>query len=301
MQVTALLEGSQLRTSLRAYWTLCKPRVVMLMLITSIVAMCLASPDGLPWHALFWGNLGIALAAAAAASINHVADQRIDAVMQRTQRRPLVKGVLQEWQALLFAAVLTVLGLSILYFQVNFLCAILTFASLIGYAVIYTMYLKRATPHNIVIGGLAGAAPPLLGWVAVTGHAGLGGWLLLLIIFLWTPPHFWALAIARRDEYAKAKIPMLPVTHGVEHTKTQIIVYTMLLVIASFLPFIFGQSGALYAIVVLFFSSYYLYDVCRLKRSDNPALPMRSFRFSIIYLFVIFMALLLDHFVALVL
>ncbi|HEV7716601.1 MAG TPA: heme o synthase, partial [Steroidobacteraceae bacterium] len=247
--------------------------------------------------ALIWGNLGIGLAAACAATINHVLDRRIDEQMTRTRARPLPTGLLTEKKALLFAAVLGVASMAILSFLVNLLTAVLTFASLIGYAVIYTVWLKRATSQNIVIGGAAGAAPPVLGWTAVTNHVDPHALLLFLIIFVWTPPHFWALAIARRDDYAKAGIPMLPVTHGVAYTRLHVLLYTVLLFIVTLLPYLTRMSGLIYLAAALVLNSGFLYYAFALKITAREELPMRVFRFSITYLMWLFAALLVDHYV----
>jgi protoheme IX farnesyltransferase len=243
-----------------------------------------------------WGNLGIALASGCAATINHVLDRRIDAQMSRTRGRPLPTGSLTERQALVFAAVLGFVSMAVLGLLVNPLTAVLTFLSLIGYAVIYTAWLKRATSQNIVIGGAAGAAPPVLGWTAVTGHVDADALLLFLIIFAWTPPHFWALAIARRDEYARAGIPMLPVTHGVAHTRLHVLLYTVLLVLVTLLPFVTRMSGLIYLGAALVLDALFLYHALHLKISARQDLPMRVFRFSVNYLMWMFAALLVDHY-----
>jgi heme o synthase len=284
----------------RLYWALTKPRVVMLIVFTAIVGSLLASSGWPPLEALIWGNIGIALAAACAAAINHVLDRRIDEMMTRTRGRPLPQGQLTETQALYFAAVLGFVSMMILTFLVNLLTAALTFASLIGYAVVYTVWLKRATSQNIVIGGAAGAAPPVLGWSAVTGTVDPNALLLFLIIFIWTPPHFWALAIARKDEYARAGIPMLPVTHGVEFTRLQVLLYTVLLVLVTLLPYLTRMSGLLYLAVILVLNSIFLYYALALKLTARSDLPMRVFRFSVKYLMWLFAALLIDHYLWLV-
>ena len=280
----------------RRYLELTKPKVVALITFTAIVGTLLASPGVPPLGALLWGNLGIALAAACAATINHVLDRRIDELMTRTRARPLPSGQLSERQALLFAAVLGVASMAILAFLVNLLTALLTFLSLIGYAVIYTAWLKRATPQNIVIGGAAGAAPPVLGWSAVTGSIDPNALLLFLIIFVWTPPHFWALAIARRDEYARAGIPMLPVTHGLAHTRLQVLLYTVLLVLVTLMPYLTRMSGLLYLAAALALDAVFLYYALALKITARAELPMRVFRFSVRYLMWLFAALLVDHY-----
>jgi heme o synthase len=280
----------------RLYLALTKPRVVALIVFTAIVGTLMSTPGIPPLSALLWGNLGIALASASAATINHVLDRRIDAQMSRTRGRPLPTGGLNERQALMFAAVLGFVSMAVLGLLVNLLTAVLTFASLIGYAIIYTAWLKRATSQNIVIGGAAGAAPPVLGWTAVTGHVDADALLLFLIIFAWTPPHFWALAIARRDEYARAGIPMLPVTHGVAHTRLHVLLYTVLLVLVTLLPFMTRMSGLIYLAAALILDAMFLYHALILKISARQELPMRVFRFSVNYLMWMFAALLVDHY-----
>jgi heme o synthase len=280
----------------RRYLELTKPKVVTLITFTAIVGTLLASPGLPPLAALLWGNLGIALAAACAATINHVLDRRIDQVMARTRARPLPTGTLTERNALLFAATLGLTSMAILAFLVNLLTAVLTFLSLIGYAVVYTVWLKRATSQNIVIGGAAGAAPPVLGWTAVTNSVDPNALLLFLIIFAWTPPHFWALAIARRDEYALAGIPMLPVTHGLAYTRLQVLLYTVLLTLVTLLPYLTRMSGLLYLAVALGLNGGFLYYALALKITARAELPMRVFRFSVTYLMWLFAALLVDHY-----
>ncbi len=281
------------------YWQLTKPRVVALIVFTALVGMFLAVPALPPWREAVFGLLGIWLAAASAAAINHLIDQRIDKLMARTANRPLATGALKPMQVLLFALVLGAASMAILVLLVNTLTAWLTFASLIGYAVVYTGYLKRATPQNIVIGGVAGAAPPLLGWAAVTNMAGAWDWahalLLVLIIFVWTPPHFWALAIFRRDDYARALIPMLPVTHGVTYTRWQILFYTVLLVEVTVLPVVFGMSGWFYLGGALVLGSVFLWYAWRLLDPPDEFFPMRVFNYSIVYLMALFAFLLIDH------
>jgi len=281
----------------RRYLELTKPRVVALIVFTAVVGTLLASPGMPPLAALVWGNLGIALAAACAATINHVLDRRIDEQMSRTRGRPLPRGTLTERKALVFAAVLGMSSMAILAFLVNLLTAVLTFASLIGYAVVYTVWLKRATSQNIVIGGAAGAAPPVLGWAAVTNSVDPNALLLFLIIFVWTPPHFWALAIARRDEYARAGIPMLPVTHGLDYTRLQVLLYTVLLTLVTLLPYLTRMSGLLYLAAALALDAGFLYYALALKITARAELPMRVFRFSVTYLMWLFAALLVDHYV----
>jgi protoheme IX farnesyltransferase len=281
------------------YLQLCKLKVVGLIVFTAVVGMFLAVPGMPPLDKLILGTLGIGMAAASAAAINHVLDARIDAVMKRTRRRPLPTGQLTEVEAMLFAFALGLVSMVILTRYVNALTAVLTFLSLIGYAVVYTVWLKRATPQNIVIGGAAGAAPPVLGWVAVTGEVHAHALLLFLIIFTWTPPHFWALAIARREDYAKVNIPMMPVTHGVEFTRLQILFYTVLLVIVSLLPYLTGMSGLVYLAGALVFGGIFLYYALAMRISDRPELPMKTFAYSITYLMGVFGALLVDHYVPL--
>jgi protoheme IX farnesyltransferase len=282
--------------SWRDYYSLTKPRVVALIVLTSVVGTLLAVPGWPPLTALLLGNLGVALAAASAAAINHVLDRRIDAHMARTRHRPLPTGQLRVAHALWFALLLGALSMLVLLLWVNVLTAALTFASLIGYAVIYTVWLKRATPQNIVIGGAAGAAPPVLGWCAVTNSVDPQALLLFLIIFAWTPPHFWALAIARRGEYAKVDIPMLPVTHGVEFTRLHVLLYTIILVLVTLLPFVTRMSGLIYLAAVLALNARFLWYVIRLKRDNGELLPMKVFRYSISYLMWLFLALLVDHY-----
>jgi protoheme IX farnesyltransferase len=286
----------QQATQWRDYYELTKPRVVTLIVFTAVVGMFLAVPGWPGTAALIFGTLGIGFAASSAAVVNHVLDARIDEKMTRTRARPLPQGKLQESQAIVFAIVLSVASMSILVLLVNPLTAILTFASLIGYAGVYTAYLKRATPQNIVIGGAAGAAPPMLGWTAVSGEIHSDALLLFLIIFAWTPPHFWALAIARKDDYQKAGIPMLPVTHGNAFTRLYILLYTILLVLITILPYLSGMSGLIYLVAALSLGGVFLYFAIRLKRDDSLELPMRVFRFSINYLMLLFASLLIDHY-----
>jgi protoheme IX farnesyltransferase len=271
--------------------------VVSLIVFTAIVGMFLAVPGMVPLDILLFATAGIGLSAASAAAINHVLDARIDAVMRRTRRRPLPKGHLTEAQALTFAFGLGVAGMALLVTRVNVLTAVLTFGSLIGYAVVYTVFLKRATPQNIVIGGAAGAAPPILGWTAVTGEVHAHALILFLIIFTWTPPHFWALAIARKDEYAKVDVPMMPVTHGVAFTRLQILLYTVLLVLVTLLPYLTGMSGLVYLVGALGLGGGFLYYAVAMMVSSRPELPMRTFTYSITYLTGLFALLLIDHYV----
>ena len=280
----------------RDYAELCKPRVVGLIVFTAVIGMFLATPDAVPLAILIPATLGIGLAAGSAAAINHVAEHRIDALMARTKNRPLPQGGLTRAQALIFALIIGAAAMYLLVAFVNVLTAALTFASLIGYAVIYTMYLKYATPQNIVIGGAAGAAPPVLGWTAVTGHVDPHALLLFLIIFAWTPPHFWALAIYRREEYAKAQIPMLPITHGVDFTRKQILLYTVLLTISTVLPFVTYMSGLVYLLGALVLDAGFLYYAIAMLRDDDDQLAWRTFRYSILYLTGLFFFFFLDHY-----
>jgi heme o synthase len=281
----------------RDFLELTKPKVSLLIVFTALVGMVLASPGMVPLPALIFGTLGIAMASGSAAAFNHVVDRRIDEQMARTKRRPLPTGHLSKRQAVIFAGLLGLSSMLVLWPSVGWLTAILTFCSLIGYAIVYTMWLKRATPQNIVIGGAAGAAPPVLGWVAVTNTIDPHALLLFLIIFTWTPPHFWALAIARRDDYAKVGIPMLPVTHGIPYTRLQIVLYTILLVVSTLLPVLTGMSGLIYLVAAVALNGRFLYFVLALQRSERPDLPMRTFKFSINYLMLLFGALIVDHYV----
>ena len=281
----------------RDYYTLTKPRVVQLLVFTAVVGMFLATPGFVSWDVLIFGSLGIGLAAASGAVVNHVLDQRIDEKMTRTRDRPLPMGRVDERDAFIFAVILGVIGLGVLAFLVNPLTAVLTFASLIGYAVIYTVFLKRSTPQNIVIGGAAGAAPPLLGWAAVTNEVSGYALLLFLIIFTWTPPHFWALAIARKDDYEQAGVPMLPVTHGIEMTKSFVLGYTVLLVLVSVLPYLTGMSGMLYLLGAILLGGGFLYYAIRLKLGEHDEVAMKTFAYSITYLIALFSFLLVDHYI----
>ena len=282
---------------LRSYYHLCKPNVVFMMLITSLIGSLLAT-NGSNFNPLLIliSLIGIGLCAASAAAINQVVDQKVDANMTRTSERPIPQGEISSSKAISFAIVIGLIGYSILYRYVNALTAYLTIASLIGYAIIYTVFLKRATPQNIVIGGLAGAAPPLLGWSSITGSIDPNALLLVLIIFAWTPPHFWALAIHRKDEYAKENIPMLPVTHGISFTKLQIILYTIIMLLVSLFPYFVMMSGAFYLVSALVLGSIFLWYAFRLYGDDSNSLAMPTFQYSIYYIFLIFLALLIDHF-----
>jgi len=285
--------------SWRRYYELTKPKVVMLILFTALVGMLLAAPGMVAWDTLVFGLLGIGLAAAAGAVVNHVVDQHIDRVMERTRGRPLPSGRMDAPHAIAFALTLATVAMVVLMVWVNPLTAALTFAAFIGYAVIYTVFLKRSTPQNIVWGGLAGALPPLLGWTAVTGEVHLHGLLLVLLIFVWTPPHFWALAIRRRDEYARAGIPMLPVTHGVAFTKQQVFLYTVMLLAVSLMPVFAHMSGLLYLIGAAGLGLAFVYHAWRLLREEGDAWAMRTFGYSIVYLTALFAFLLADHYVVL--
>ncbi|MDC5812146.1 heme o synthase [Vibrio europaeus] len=287
---------AQERALWRSYLALTKPKVVALMLLTAVVGMCLAVPGALPVQGTALGLLGIGLMAGSAAAFNHLIDQRIDAIMARTYKRPLPSGEIHSSHVFAFAVAIGALGFAVLYIGVNALTAWLTFASLLGYAVVYTMYLKRATPQNIVIAGIAGAMPPLLGWTAVTGEMHANGWLLVMIIFIWTPPHFWALAIHRKDDYAKADIPMLPVTHGVEYTKTSILLYTVLLALVCLLPALVGMTGTLYWVGSTILSLGFIGHAWKLKFNPDEKSAIETFKFSIYHLMFLFLLLLVDHY-----
>ena len=295
--MASLSQAVPVRAGWRDYLELTKPKVVALMIITSAIGMLLASEQAVPWSTLLLGNLGIALCAGSAAAINHVVDRRIDIHMARTQRRPLAQGRVEPLNAVLFAILLGSAGLAVLLSWTNTLTALLTLASLLGYALIYTAFLKRATPQNIVIGGVAGAAPPLLGWTAVTGQIQAEGLLLVLIIFAWTPPHFWALAIHRKAEYAKVDIPMLPVTHGEHYTKLHILLYTFILLAVSLLPFVIHMSGPLYLVAALVLGLRFIDWAIALLRNSRPHAAIKTFKYSLWYLLWLFVALLLDHYI----
>jgi protoheme IX farnesyltransferase len=280
----------------RDYLALCKPKIVATIVFTAVVGMFLAAPDVVPWRALVLGSVGIALAAASAAAVNHVVDQRIDTIMSRTRRRPLPTGSVSVSAAILFAFMLGALSMVILSLWVNALTAVLTLVSLIGYGFVYSMYLKRATPQNIVIGGAAGAAPPVLGWTAVTNQLDPAALLLFLIIFAWTPPHFWALAIYRRNDYARADVPMLPVTHGLEFTRLHILLYTIVLVIVSLLPFLTWVSGPVYLAGASVLGGIFLWHAVRMQKDHSDILALRTFNYSVFYLVALFAFLLVDHY-----
>ena len=292
-QSNVLYTGS---ASWRDYLELTKPKVVTLMILTSIIGMHLATPGWVPLDVVVFGNLGIALCAGAAAVVNHVVDRQIDIVLARTHKRPVATGRVEPLQAIIFALVLGSIGMAILFVLVNPLTACLTFISLMGYAVVYTLILKRVTPQNIVIGGLAGAAPPLLGWTAVTGQFDGHSLLLVLIIFAWTPPHFWALAIHRKEEYAKADVPMLPVTHGEAYTKLHILLYTIIMFVVTILPFITGMSGIIYLVGAGILGARFLYWAIALLSGSQPDAAIKTFRYSITYLMLLFVVLLVDHY-----
>jgi protoheme IX farnesyltransferase len=281
----------------RGYLELCKPRVVALMLLTAIVGMQLAVPGFVPLPVLILGTLGIAFCAGSAATINHLVDNRIDRLMVRTHKRPIPSGRIKPRHAMYFAAILGLSGMFILAVFVNWLTALLTFFTLIGYAGVYTFFLKRTTPQNIVIGGVAGAAPPLLGWTAVTGHVGVESLLLMLIIFVWTPPHFWSLSIARYKEYANAKVPMLPVTHGIPFTKLNILLYTFLLTAVTLIPYAIDLTGRIYLIGTLILDAGFIYFAGKLCWKKDDRVAMQTFRYSIFYLMALFIILLVDHFI----
>lgn len=282
------------------YIGLCKVKVVSLIILTAIIGMFLATPELPPMSTVIAATLGIALASSSAAVFNHVIDQKIDHEMLRTRKRPLPEGRVTSRSAVTFGVILGIVGISTLLIFVNTLTAILTFFAMIGYAVIYTIYLKRRTPYNIVIGGAAGAAPPLLGWSSVTNSIDQGAVILFLIIFFWTPPHFWALAIYRKNEYAKVHIPMLPVTHGNHYTRIQILIYTLTLIFISLLPYLTGMSGMVYLLSALTLGFGFLYySISMLKHPDNKLLPMKAFKFSINYLMLLFIFLLVDHYLPL--
>lgn len=294
---SATSTNTRATASWRDYYEMTKPNVVMLLLLTALVGMCLATPQWVDWKVLIAGLAGIGLLSSAAAVINHVVDHRIDSQMARTYNRPVAKGKVSVSHALIFAAVMAVAGYGILEFTINRLTALLTLASLVGYAFVYTMFLKRATPQNIVIGGLAGAAPPLLGWTAVTGEIHAHALLLVLIIFTWTPPHFWALAIHREKEYAKAKVPMLPVTHGVEFTKTSVLLYTVLLCLVCLLPYLTGMSNLIYLIGSTALNAGFMMYAWKLKFAATEKTAMQTFKYSIVHLMILFVVLLVDHYI----
>jgi protoheme IX farnesyltransferase len=282
--------------SWRDYLEMCKPRVVLLMLLCTLVGMFLATNEMVPFDVILFGSIGVALVAGSAAALNHLVDANIDSKMARTQHRPFAQGRVSNIQGSVFVGLTGVTGIGILAVMINPLTAWLNLASWLGYGVVYTMYLKRATPQNIVIGGLFGAAPPLFGWTAVTGSVDGGGLLLVLIIFAWTPPHFWALAIDRMEEYRDVDIPMLPVTHGAHYTKVHILLYTIIMVITSVLPFVIGMSNILYLLIALSLGAGFLYWALVMLLTNDEKAPMETFRYSIFYLMALFVALLADHY-----
>jgi len=290
-------EAELIRASWRDYYALTKPSVVQMLVFTAVIGMFLSTSGMVPWDVLIFGSLGIGLAAASGAAVNHVLDRRFDEAMARTRGRPIPMGRVNERDAMAFALVLGLIGIGVLALLINPLTAVLTFLALIGYAVIYTVYLKHATPQNIVIGGAAGAAPPLLGWAAVQNEVHGYALLLFLIIFMWTPPHFWALAIARKSDYEKAEIPMLPVTHGVKVTKTFVFYYTILLVLVTLLPYLTGMSGSLYLTAAVLLGAGFLYYSTVLRRTDDSRIALKTFHYSISYLVALFSFLLLDHYI----
>ncbi|MCK5122244.1 MAG: heme o synthase [Methylococcales bacterium] len=290
------MTNAQSTLSWKNYLELCKPKVVLLIIFTAIVGMLLAVPGMPPLDLAIYGTLGIGLASSSAAAINHFIDQKADAEMARTQNRPLPTGDLNSRNVLIFAGIIGLLAMIILVVFVNTLTAVLTFISLMGYAIVYTVYLKHMTPQNIVIGGAAGAAPPVLGWCAITGEIHPHALLLFLIIFVWTPPHFWALAVAKREEYAKAGIPMLPVTHGAKFTRLQILLYTVLLFIVTLLPYLTGMSGLIYLATALILGLGFIYYAIKMMRHTDNKTAMKTFFYSINYLMIMFAALLVDHY-----
>ena len=292
-----MTESAIKSVSWRDYYDLCKPKVVALLLLTSMVGVVLASPRGeISLFVLVMSTLGIGFAAAAGAVINQVVERENDARMARTEGRPLPQGKVTQQNAFIFAVLLAAASVFVLTAWVNVLTAVLTFASMIGYAVVYTMYLKKATPQNIVIGGLAGATPPLLGWTAVTNSIDPHALLLVLIIYTWTPPHFWALAIHRRDDYAKVNLPMLPVTHGIEFTKYSILGYTILMVLVTLLPYLAYMRGLIYLVAALLLGGYFLFMVLRLMFTDHHHIAIKTFVYSINYLMLLFIAMVIDHY-----
>ncbi len=295
--MTELTPEVKMTASWRDYLEMCKPRVVLLMLLCTLVGMFLATTGMVSWDILVFGNLGVALVAGSAAALNHLVDAGIDAKMARTSNRPVAQGRVSNLHGYIFVGVTGVAGITILAFLINPLTAWLNLASWFGYGIIYTLYLKRATPQNIVIGGLFGAAPPLFGWTAVTGTIDGGGLLLVLIIFAWTPPHFWALAIDRMEEYRKVDIPMLPVTHGEYYTKIYILLYTVIMILVTVLPYLIGMSNLLYLVSALALGAGFLYWSLNMLFGSNPRAPIETFKYSIFYLMALFVALLADHYI----
>lgn len=296
MATSEMIAHETFAYSWRDYFEMTKPKVVLLIAFTALVGMLLSTEGMIPWQPLVFGLAGISLASACGAVLNHIIDHRIDAVMDRTHNRPFPTGHMDTGHALLFALLLGSISMVMLFLLVNPLTALLTFAAMIGYAVVYTVFLKRTTPQNIVWGGLAGAAPPLLGWCAMTGEISMESILLLLIIFVWTPPHFWPLAIHRKEDYARAGLPMLPVTHGVEFTKQQILIYAIMLLAVSLLPFVIHMSGLLYLVGALALGLGFIYNALKMMRSEGKEHAMKTFGFSIVYLSLLFALLLVDHY-----
>lgn len=295
-KVTELTQTYGVNATWHDYYEICKPRVVMLMLLCTMVGMFLATTGMVPWNILVFGNLGIALVAGSAAALNHLVDARVDARMARTANRPIAQGRVSNLQGAIFIGITGITGITILAVLVNPLTAWLNLGSWVGYGIVYSIYLKRATPQNIVIGGIFGAAPPLFGWTAVTNSIDGGGLLLVLIIFAWTPPHFWALAIDRMEDYRKVEIPMLPVTHGVYYTKVHILLYTIIMVITSILPFLIGMSNLFYLACATLLGGGFLYWSLKMLLGDDDLAPIKTFRYSIFYLMALFVALLADHY-----
>ncbi len=296
MSATTGINQFRSKADLSSFFALCKPRVTALIVFTAIIGMFLATPAMVPLSILIPATIGIAMASGAAAAFNHLVEQKIDAKMARTRGRPLPTGQINSKQTFIFATVVACIGLSILYIYVNALTMWLTFATFVGYAVIYTIFLKPATPLNIVIGGLSGAMPPALGWAAVTGAVSAEAWILVLIIFAWTPPHFWALALYRRDEYAKSGLPMLPVTHGEMFTRLHILLYTIILVAVTLIPFAMRMSGMIYLVSSILLNGIFVYYAVSLYRQYSDALSKTTFKYSILYLMLIFLALVVDHY-----
>lgn len=296
MNATTGMNPFGTKADLNSFFALCKPRVTALIVFTAIIGMFLATPGMVPIQILLAATLGIAMASGAAAAFNHLIEQKIDAKMARTRGRPLPTGQINSQQTIIFATVMAVLGLGILYYFVNTLTMWLTFATFIGYAVIYTVFLKPATPLNIVIGGLSGAMPPALGWAAVTGTVSAEAWILVLIIFAWTPPHFWALALYRREEYAKSGLPMLPVTHGEMYTRLHILLYTVILVAVTLIPFALRMSGIIYLVSIFLLDIVFMAYAIKLYRTYSDALAKSTFKYSILYLMLLFLALVIDHY-----
>jgi protoheme IX farnesyltransferase len=296
MSATTGMSPLGTKANLNSFFALCKPRVTALIVFTAIIGMFLATPGMVPWNILLAATVGIAMASGAAAAFNHLVEQKIDAKMARTRGRPLPTGQINSKQTFIFATIVALVGLFILYFFVNPLTMWLTFATFLGYAVVYTVFLKPATPLNIVIGGLSGAMPPALGWAAVTGVVSAEAWILVLIIFAWTPPHFWALALYRREEYAKSGLPMLPVTHGEMYTRLHILLYTIILVAVTLIPFAMRMSGIIYLVSALILDAIFMGYAIKLYKTYSDELAKSTFKYSILYLMLLFLALVIDHY-----